>query len=238
MVVKPGSVLISLMTISPVGTRQQEVDARQAGAVDGSKRGDRQAPDLGRGRRRQIGGDDAFAIRRPGISPRSRRTRATGMTSPGDRRLGGVVAEHPAFDLARVGTGRLDHDLAIELSRRDRSRVRRPDAILGLGDADARSEVGRLDEHREAERRARGSRRMSSLRRSHSCRSTSRQSHDRQSVRREDDLHQRLVHAERRRGDAGADVRHVGELEQSLNGAVLAVRAVQDGEDRRRRAGR
>ena len=30
---------------------------------------------------------------------------------------------------------------------------------------------------------------------------------------------------------AGTDVGHAGELEQSLDGAVLAVRAVQDGED-------
>ena len=44
-------------------------------------------------------------------------------------------------------------------------------------------------------------------------------------------LEEVLVHAERRGGDAGADVRHAGELEQALDGAVLAERAVQDRED-------
>ena len=50
---------------------------------------------------------------------------------------------------------------------------------------------------------------------------------DRQPSRREHELHRRLVHADGGREHAGADVRHVRELEQSLHGAVLAVRAVQ-----------
>ena len=54
---------------------------------------------------------------------------------------------------------------------------------------------------------------------------------DRKAARGEHDLHQRLVHSQSRGGDAGADVRHVGELEQALNRAVLAVWPVQDGED-------
>ena len=44
-------------------------------------------------------------------------------------------------------------------------------------------------------------------------------------------LEEVLVHAQRRRGDAGADVRDAGELEQALHGAVLAERAVEDRED-------
>ena len=40
-----------------------------------------------------------------------------------------------------------------------------------------------------------------------------------------------LVHAERRREDAWADVRHACELEQALHRAVLAERPVQDGQD-------
>ena len=40
-----------------------------------------------------------------------------------------------------------------------------------------------------------------------------------------------LVHAERRREHSGADVGHVGELEQPLHGAVLPERAVQDRQD-------
>ena len=49
-------------------------------------------------------------------------------------------------------------------------------------------------------------------------------------------LEEVLVHAERRRRDAGADVRHAGELEQALHRAVLAERAVQDRAARRRPA--
>ena len=41
-------------------------------------------------------------------------------------------------------------------------------------------------------------------------------------------LEEVLVHRERGAGDAGADVRDAGELEQSLDGAVLAERAVED----------
>ena len=40
-----------------------------------------------------------------------------------------------------------------------------------------------------------------------------------------------LVHAQRRGEHAGADVGHVEQLEQALDGAVLAERPVQDGED-------
>ena len=44
-------------------------------------------------------------------------------------------------------------------------------------------------------------------------------------------LEEILVHAERRGGDAGADVGDVGELEKALHRAVLAEGPVQDGED-------
>jgi hypothetical protein len=44
-------------------------------------------------------------------------------------------------------------------------------------------------------------------------------------------LEEILVHAERRRGDARADVRHAGELEQPLDAPVLAEGPVQDRED-------
>ena len=40
-------------------------------------------------------------------------------------------------------------------------------------------------------------------------------------------LGQRLVHAQRRRQHAGADVGHAGQLEQALHGAVLAHRPVE-----------
>ena len=44
-------------------------------------------------------------------------------------------------------------------------------------------------------------------------------------------LEEVLVHAERRRRDTRADVGSAGELEQALDAAVLAERAVQDRED-------
>ena len=54
---------------------------------------------------------------------------------------------------------------------------------------------------------------------------------DRDVVVAHDRLEQVLVHAQRRGGDAGADVGHAGQLEQPLHGAVLAERAMEDGED-------
>ena len=100
---------------------------------------------------------------------------------------------------------------------------------LGLRDADARSEVGRLDEHRIAQlaRDARGDAAGAAL---HS-RAATEVGHDRQPVRGEQRLHHRLVHADGRAEHAGADVGHVGELQQPLHGAVLAVRAVEHRED-------
>ena len=50
---------------------------------------------------------------------------------------------------------------------------------------------------------------------------------DRQAPGREDQLHVLLVHADRAGQHARADVRHPGHLQQSLDRAVLAVRAVQ-----------
>ena len=44
-------------------------------------------------------------------------------------------------------------------------------------------------------------------------------------------LEQVLVHAERGGGDARADVGHARELEEPLDGAVLAERAVEDRKD-------
>ena len=48
---------------------------------------------------------------------------------------------------------------------------------------------------------------------------------------RNSDLHHRLVHADRRREHAAADVGDVGQLEQALDRAVFAVRAVQHRKD-------
>ena len=53
---------------------------------------------------------------------------------------------------------------------------------------------------------------------------------DRQPGGREEDLRDALVHRERAREHVGADVRDVEHLEQALERAVLADRAVRDGE--------
>ena len=50
-------------------------------------------------------------------------------------------------------------------------------------------------------------------------------------MRREHGLHRRLVHADGGGQHAGADVRHVRQLEHSLDGAVLAIGAVQHDDD-------
>jgi hypothetical protein len=47
----------------------------------------------------------------------------------------------------------------------------------------------------------------------------------------EEDLHHRLVHADGRSEDAATDVRDVRQLQEPLDGAVFAVRSVQDRED-------
>jgi hypothetical protein len=54
---------------------------------------------------------------------------------------------------------------------------------------------------------------------------------DRKSARGERDLHHPLVHADRGGEDARAHIGNVGELEQALHRAVLAVRSVQHRED-------
>ena len=54
---------------------------------------------------------------------------------------------------------------------------------------------------------------------------------DRQAVGGEQLLHHHLVHADGRPEHAGADVGHVGQLQQALHRAVLAVRAVQHRKD-------
>jgi len=101
---------------------------------------------------------------------------------------------------------------------------------VDLRDADARAEVRRLDEERR--RQARQQRRTDA---GAVARPLGAQHHRvvdlRQAVLREDDLHHPLVHADGRGEHAAADVGQVGELEQALHGAVLAVGTVEDRED-------
>ena len=104
-------------------------------------------------------------------------------------------------------------------------------SLAHLRDPDRRAEAGRLHEHRVAER---------------VLERVARPERDvpghRDPAVAEHRLEEVLVHAERRRSHAGADVGNAGELEQALHGAVLAERAVEDGQhdvdraERRRRA--
>jgi hypothetical protein len=54
---------------------------------------------------------------------------------------------------------------------------------------------------------------------------------DRQALGREDQVHVLLVHADGAGQHAGSDIAHARHLQQPLDGAVLAVRAVQDRQD-------
>jgi len=96
-----------------------------------------------------------------------------------------------------------------------------------FGDADARSEIGRFDEQREAElgRQRRHDRALVAL-------PVALQYHfvvtGRQPLCREHQLHRRLVHSDRGRKDARADVGNVGQLQQALYRSVLTIRAVKN----------
>ena len=97
--------------------------------------------------------------------------------------------------------------------------------------AGARSEVARLDDHRPAEgvcdlRRQRRAARPSRDR----ARARSHDSHGTTGTPAcdGDDLRQPLVHADGRRRHAAADIRAAAELEQPLDAAVLAERAVEN----------
>ena len=165
------------------------------------------------------------------------------MISPGTDASGSSLPSTAHLDLARVRARRLRSTILRSNSAASVDRRAQLGGVLGLRDADARSEVRRLHEHREAEpvddrlqhaRARRAASRASARPRSRRCG---------RPLRREHQLHRRLVHADRRREHAGADVRHVGELEQPLHRAVLAVRTVQHrehdvereaGDDRRR----
>ncbi len=144
-----------------------------------------------------------------------------------------VVAQHRALDLAGVD-GALEQHLAIECQRRAHRGLQRrgvPDA----GDADRRAGVGRLHEQGVTERLGRGERggRVGPQpRRRHQ-----REVDDRDAGVPQQPLGDVLVHADRRTEHAGADVGDLGQLQQSLHGAVLTVGAVQHRKNDRVRAG-
>ena len=235
MVVKPGMVLISLTYSLPGRAVHEEVDARHAGAVDRAEHLDREPLHFGRHVRRQVGRDD-----RPRVVVEILGLVIVELARwdhfAGNRHLGIVVAEHGDLDFACVGHRGFDDDLSIEL----RGQVDRRGQVgiaLRFRDADARTEIGRLDEHGIAKRG------RHVLRDAAGAAFHSLAKHDeivrlRQPSRRKHQLRDRLVHADRRREHACADIGDVRKLEQPLNRAVLAVRAHEGPETPRRAQGR
>ena len=92
-------------------------------------------------------------------------------------------------------------------------------------DADRRATARGLDEHRQSEAFAVLELHRVLLWPQHDLIA------DRQALGGEQLLGELLVHARRTRQHTGTDVRHPGQLEQPLNGAVLAIRTVQYGKD-------
>ena len=136
--------------------------------------------------------------------------------------------QHSALDLARALGGDLHQRLGVVEVGLLEARVELG-GVVGLGDADAGAAAGRLHEQRVAERvralatplgvggpLAGGDRDAGQ---------------DRQPGLPEHHLHVGLVHADRAREHAGADVPDPGHLEHALDRAVLAPGAVQERED-------
>ena len=207
---------------------EQEIYARHPGAIDRLERQDREPLDFrGCSRseiRRNDGSRSVIDVLGFVIVELARRDDLAW-----HRGLRRVVAEHGAFDFAGVGDRRFDDNLSIEAAG-EIHRIDQSGAALRLGDADARSQVCWFDEHRIAERLLQVGRDVVALalpvvpenrsvganRESRGC---------------ENDFHDHLIHADGGRQHAGADIRHVGKLQQTLNRAVFAVRSVQDRED-------
>ena len=129
---------------------------------------------------------------------------------------GGTRLPSTPHSTSMPGDELLDEHLLVVPPRELDSRVELG-LVVHLRDADRRAEARRLHEHRVAER-------VPDL-----------VAEPERDVLRDGDaavahdlLEQVLVHRERGSRDAGADVRHARELEQSLHRAVLAERPVQD----------
>ena len=152
---------------------------------------------------------------------------AAGQDFAGDRGLRLVVAEHAHLDLPSQHAA-LDQDLPVV---GEGGRDGGLEGALGrhLRDAHARAEVGGLDETGIAELvrdpPPPGARRAAPLVVPHD-----EVRDDREVVRPEHGLHRRLVHPDGRGQDAGAHVGDVGQLEETLERAVLAVRPVDERE--------
>ncbi len=143
-------------------------------------------------------------------------------------RVGAEALDHAALDLAAAVCRGLHQHLGVVHAGLLDGRVELV-GVVDLADPDARAAPAGLDEDRVAQ----GVDRLEAGRpvglpgpRGHH-----RVGQHRQALRLEDDLHVVLVHADRRGEHAGTDVAHPGHLQQTLDGAVLAPRAVQQRED-------
>ncbi|CDN44222.1 hypothetical protein BN871_EK_00080 [Paenibacillus sp. P22] len=209
-----------------VAPSKEEIDAGEAGAVDGQISPDRHlAHRFGR-LCRKIGGNvhDGGAVHVLGVVIVEVRS-ADDLAD--DRCARVVIAEHADFDLAPVDE-LLDDDLAV-VAQRELDGCDELFPVAGFGDADAAAEIGRLDEAGIAE---------SDLR-----------LHDEERavllplgpvevavdallepLVGEHLFHENLVHAYCRSKDPRSDVRNIGHFHQSLDRAVLAERSVQQRE--------
>ena len=139
------------------------------------------------------------------------------LADDGGERRRPEVAEHAALDLGSGDELLDEHLLVVPASKRHRRLQLR--FVVGLRDPDRRAQPRGLDEDGVAER-------VLDL----VAEAQSRVARDRNPAVAQHGLEEVLVHAERGGRDAGADVGHARELQQALDGAVLAERAVQDGQ--------
>ncbi len=196
----------------------EEVDARHPLAVRRDEGLDGEPPHLGRRRLGDARRDPTAPSRRRRTSPRSRTSRRSPRSRRRPRRSARGSRARRTRPRSPAGTPRRAP------CRRDggRGRPRSSSSAVRprLGDADGRAEPGGLDEHRVAVRVLDGI-----------ARAQRHVARDRDAAVAQHGLEQVLVHAERRRGDARADVRDACQLQQPLHRPVLAERAVQDGQD-------
>ena len=231
-VVNPGMVLTSLTKSSPVVAREQEVDARHARQPSTARNAStRQPPDLrsavAAGAAPESAVCDAvvevfrFVVvelarrddLRRGPTLRARRCRARRTRSRG---RSGTAA---SMTILRSNCS-ASSIAVVELGVR-----------CGLRDADARAEVGRLDEHRIAQLVCGRASVIAAGSRSHSRRSTDEMRDDGRPAAANSVFITALSMPTADPRTPAADVGDVGELEQPLHGAVLAVRPVQNRED-------
>ena len=155
----PGIVLTSLTRKPRPGSSKKKSTRAIASQRDTRRtRATRERAHLGDLRVVERRGARAAPRRRPRTCPRTCRTRRPGTTSPGQRRLGRVVAEHRDLDLAtlrsppRRGSTR-------RTRARGRSRPSSSAAVVRLAHPDRRSHVRRLHEARAVRARPRPGRR-------------------------------------------------------------------------------